>query len=142
MKRFYNNILGNKEVADAITIAEKLFMPDSPMMIELKAKNDWKYNSGTGEEVFKKITECTKIAPVFMYKSKWFWSAALGYSDGKSIYINSRKFGSLDKAELIGLLLHEAAHMCGFSHANNYKTEDKVKFSVPYYVSENIVKWL
>ena len=140
--KFQNNVI-NKNVAAAIIDAERLLHPDSKMMQELKLKNDFKYNSGTGVEVYNRVINCDVVAPVFTYRPFWFRSKVLGYADGKAIYLNLYKLDKLNHAELVGLLLHEWLHLGPkFGHGNNYKTKDKVNFSVNYFVSENVGKWL
>lgn len=141
VKRFYINVINDK-VKDAAIVAERLLHYESNMMKELRLKNDWKYNSGSGEEVYQSFAKSDKVVPVFFYKTFNPWSSVLGYFDGKAIYINSRKINQLEHSDLVGLLLHEYGHAVGFTHGNNYKTEDKIKFSVPYYISENINKWI
>jgi len=86
--------------------------------------------------------KCEKVAPIFFYKPFNVFSKAMGYSDGKAIYLNSRKFKDFSFNDLVGLLLHERLHMVGFSHGNNYKTAEKCLYSVNYFVSENIERWI
>lgn len=139
--KFQNNVI-NKNVAAAIVDAERLLRPESKMMQELRLKNDFKYNSGTGEEVYNKIVNCDVIAPVFTYRPFWFRSKVLGYADGKAIYLNLYKLDKLNHTEVVGLCLHEYLHMAGFNHKSNFKTQDKVLYSVPYFVSEGISRWI
>lgn len=143
--RFQNNVI-NKDVAFAVMIAETLFQPESLMMQELREKNDFKYNSGNGIEVYNKILNCKKVALIFTYRSKLPWSKSLGYSDGKAIHLNLRKLERLNLPELVGLLCHEYLHLVGFNHgfgaSANFKTKDKCEKSVPYFASENVSKWL
>jgi hypothetical protein len=110
--------------------------------LELGTKDNFGYDSGDGYNVAYKLIHGRDNVPVFFYKPFNPWSAAMGYSDGKAIYINSRKFASFAREDLIGLLLHEYSHIAGFSHGNNYKTEEKCLFSVPYFISENVKRWL
>jgi hypothetical protein len=142
MKRFKNNVI-SKKVSDAIIDAEKLFLPDSLMMNEIINKNDFKFNSGRGNEIFCRIMNYKGIAPVFTYRPKWPWTKALGYSGNGAIHLNVYKLDSLTHADLVGLLCHEYLHEVGFSHGNNFKTKEKILYSVNYYVSEGISsgKW-
>lgn len=141
MKRFIDKT-NTVAVTSAIYYAERLLTAGSPMMLELEAKNDWKYNSGTGKEVVEKLLWCTKVPEVRLYKPWNHWSKVIGYTDGKNIYINARKLPSMSYQDVVGNLCHEFSHLAGLSHGNNYKTEDKVRFSVPYFISENISRWL
>lgn len=141
MGRFQNNVI-SKKVADAVISAERLFYPESLMMNEIINKNDFKFKSGSGNEIYSKILHSKVVAPVFTYRPKWPWTKALGYSGNGAIHLNVYKLDALSHADLVGLLCHEYLHEVGFSHGNNYKTAEKVKFSVNYFVSENIGRWL
>ena len=141
MKRFENRTL-DKNINAATIIASNLLEINSEMLHDIFNKNDFKYNSGTGNEIVNKILKCDKISPIFFYKPFNPFTKAMGYSDGKAIYLNSRKFKDFSFNDLVGLLCHEYLHMVGFSHGNNYKTEEKCLYSVNYFVSENIGKWI
>ena len=139
--RFQVNII-SKEVKAAAIVAENLFHPCSEMMDELRVKDDFKYNSGTGIEVVSKISGFNKTIQVFSYKPWYAYSKAIGYSDSKGIHINLRKLGSLSHADIVGWLVHEASHQVGFTHSSNYPSEFKNNFSVPYFLSSNVERWL
>ena len=141
VRRFQNNVI-NKDVAFAVTIAEKLFHPDSFMMQEIKVKDDFKFESGKGIDVYVRILTCQTVAPIFTYKPKWIFTKALGYSDGKAIHLNLRKLDGLELTELVGLLAHEYLHLVGLGHGNNFPSKDKDLFSVNYFVSSNVSRWL
>lgn len=141
MSRFDNRTL-DKSINAAIVISNSILGPHSEMLHDISNKDDFKYNSGTGDEIVNKILKCDKIAPIFFYKPFNPFTKAMGYSDGKAIYLNSRKFKDFSFNDLVGLLCHEYLHMVGFSHGNNYKTEEKCLYSVNYFVSENIGKWI
>lgn len=140
MKRFQNNVIC-PNIAKAIKESEILLDPDSMMMKNIRKKDDFKYKSGSGEEVYIKLRQQRDLVPVFTYRPWWAWSKALGYYDGKAIHINILKLENLDHAQLVGLLCHEYAHHCGFKHGTNLKTKNKVLYSVPYFISQNIKKW-
>ena len=142
MKRFHNNVI-NKEIPKAIADAEMLLHPHSPMMNELREKQDFAFNSGTGEEVYMKIVNCKVIAPIFTYRPLWRFTSALGYSGKGAIHLNIYKIDKLDHASLVGLCCHEWLHIGpNFSHGSNFPSEFKNKYSVNYFVSSNIKKWL
>jgi len=138
--RFQNNVI-HRNIAHAIVHAERLLEADSPMIKELQHKYDWAYNSGSSAEVICKLLEERDLVCVFTYRPWNPFTKSMGYFDGKAIHININKLDSFDFSELVGLLLHEYAHYCGFMHGNNFKTDHKCKFSVPYYLSHNITKW-
>ena len=141
MTRF-SNMTTQQKISDAIKIAEKLLEYNSKMLIEISKKDDFEFNSGKGVEVALALHAERSLVKVFTYKPKLPWSKAIGYSDGKAIYVNIRKLPDMSVVDVASNLIHEYAHYCGFSHGNNYKTQDKVLYSVPYYLSENIKNWL
>lgn len=137
--RFFNRT--DSIIIDAaIDDAQKLLLPDSKMLSDIKNKNDWKFNSGTGSDAVIKLITPKMPIDVYHYKPIYPWSAALGYYDGEAIYINYKKV--LNHEAMVGLLLHEYAHYCGFMHGNNRKTREKVLFSVPYWLSSNVGNYL
>ena len=139
MTRFENRTL-DKSINAVIIKANELLVNNSPMMLEILHKNDFKYESGSGEEVFEKIVNCKKVAPIFFYKPKWRFSKAIGYSQNGAIYLNTYRFKNLSINELTANLCHEFCHVSGLGHGNNYPSEDKNNFSVPYFVSSGILK--
>jgi hypothetical protein len=147
VQRFYNNT-GNSKVGEAIIIAEGLLTPNSKMIEAIKNKKDFKYDSGNGSYIASELLEARPIVRINFYRSKWPWSAAIGYvnsNDSKNMYLNSRKIEALTISDIVGWVLHEWSHLQGFHHGTgrtaNYKTEDKCLYSVPYYLSENVSKW-
>lgn len=146
----FDNRTIEPRVFRAIKFAKELLHPDSKMMKELWHKNDFEYNSGLGQEICEKIVFFTEPTKVFFFKSKNPWSKSFGYFNNvDSIFINTRKFNELCKEDekgrmpgLIGFLCHERLHHVGFSHGNNFKTKHKCLYSVNYFVSENIERWL
>lgn len=136
------NLSGKKEIELACTVATGLLHPSSSMMKDLIQKNDWKYNSGSGADVVSKLVAPRPAIEVYTYRPKNPWTSALGYFDGKAIHVNIRKLPYLSAIELIGLKLHEYSHYCGLTHGNNYKTQEKCLHSVPYFISENVSRWL
>jgi hypothetical protein len=138
--RFKN--LTYKGVVDAAAAdATRLLKLDSKLMAALLSKSDFKYDSGPTDKIVFKLLENREPIDIYTYRP-WYPSRAIGYFDGEAIHLNIRKLPALTHADLVGNLLHEYAHYCGFHHGNNYKTEDKVKYSVPYYLSENVAAWL
>lgn len=138
-KRFQNNVI-NKNVADAIRDAEMLLCENSSMLQKIREKDDFEYESGSGEDVYQRLLNHKRLIPVFTYRPWNKWTRSLGVFDGDSIHLNLYKLDSLSHDELVGLLLHEYAHECGFKHGNNWPSEHKNKFSVPYFLSEG--RWL
>lgn len=141
------NCTSKTEINHPIAVAEKLLTPESVMYNELKEKNDWKYNSGSSENVIRLLFYIQfKPVEIFLFRPKNPWTKMIGFSNGKDIFINIYRLDNLNVTDLIGLMLHEYAHHVGFNHGlgwfANYKTQDKCQYSVPYYLSSNVEKWL
>jgi hypothetical protein len=140
--KLYDNRTISPRIAGAIHAATNLFNHQSNMMQELREKDDFKFGSGSGYEITEKIKSFNKTIPVFTYRPWNPFTSALGYSKNGKIYINVRKLDSLEFSDLVGLLVHEMLHSIGFSHGSNYPSEEKNMFSVPYYCSSNIQRWI
>lgn len=136
-------------------IATWMLTPSSEFLRDLSQKNDWKWDNATGLKVEQALLSGSHLGVGF-YRSANPWSAAVAYYDGKKFYFNLRRFDgyrldtlweSSDEykrgvASLVATLLHEFAHHAGFTHGDNYWSEEKSKYSVPYYISDNVYKWL
>ena len=140
MKRFQNSTVGIPKLIEAIRLAEADLEWNSDIMARVLTKNDWKYNSGTGEKVFIQLSQERNPVSVYMAKGNPR-SAALGmYSNGViTFYEHYVERATVD--ELRRSLRHEYAHYAGFNHfssfgRSNYKTKDKCLYSVPYWLSE------
>jgi hypothetical protein len=138
----FTNKTGNNDVTMALITAHVLLTDGSKMINEIRVKNDFKYGSGRGALVASRLLDQRLPIEVFMYRPWNPWTAAVGYFDGEAIHVNSRKVGSFNLVDIVGLLLHEYGHYCGFYHGNNYKTQEKCLFSVNYFMSENVGKWV
>jgi hypothetical protein len=139
--RFRNNIIESK-VNEAVKIANNLLNTGSALIEHISKKDDFQYNSGNGIQIAMNLILVREPVNVYSYKSINPFTKAIGYFDGEAIWINLRKLPLLTKEDVIGLLLHEYAHYCGYKHGNNYKTEEKCKYSVPYFLSENVKRWI
>lgn len=142
MKRFQNSTVGLPKLIEAIRLAEQDLAPQSEMMDAIYRKNDWKYNSGTGFNVFHELTEERPLVSVYVKQGNPKSAAIGAYSNGViTLYEHYVERASVD--ELRASLRHEYAHYAGFSHisgpfgmTSNYKTKDKCLYSVPYWLSE------
>ena len=139
--RFENKTF-NHDIRLAITIASTLLSEKSKMIEEIKTKNDFVFGSGDGLKVAANLLLDRPLVPVFLFKSINPFTRSLGYFDGKAIFINRRSLDKLSIVQLTGLMLHEYSHYCGYGHGNNFKTKAKTETSVPYFLSENIQKWI
>ena len=148
----FENRTGSTRIGLAIIEAEKLLEPMSEMMLELRNKNDWRYDSGTGEQVHAKILAKREALRVNLFRYRNPFSKAIGhYSGGPDAYFNERLVDSMPITGIIANLLHERMHFCGFHHQDpgwlgarraNVKTPEKCAYSVPYFISENVGRWL
>lgn len=147
--RFINNTL-SKEISLAIKIAEELLMPGSKMIEEISKKNDFKFDAGNGLQVAMNLIAPRKAIQINIYRPWYPWSKAIAeYSNGILSY-STYVLPKLSVTEIAANLLHEHSHHCGYHHTEpglmgkklmNVPNENKIKFSVPYYLSSNIGSW-
>ena len=141
----FRNCVISKEVPRAINDATSLLFAYSPMIRELKElKNHFKYD--TPENFVEMLLSTKKIINVYTYRPKNPWSKVIGYYSEGKIHLNLKKLPTMDHYELVGFLLHEYAHYSGLNHGTgftrNYVTDDKLIYSVPYYLSQNVKRWI
>lgn len=144
MKRF-NLCAINTKLETAIDEVKYLLSPNTPMMIDIYEKQDWKYNSGSGLSIRDSLLKERNVVNVYVAPNKN--TKAIAYFQNGNVYIYQSYLDSCSIAELVGTLLHEYAHYCGFNHnslfgTSNYKTKSKCLYSVPYYLSENVSRWI
>jgi hypothetical protein len=142
--RFRNCIIG-KELSNPIQVIESLLTPYSVMTKDLKKNADiFKYD--TPKNFIELLLGKKEPIGVFTFKPKNPWSKVIGYYQNGKIHLNIKKLPFMTENEIIGFLLHEYAHYSGLNHGSgplrNYITEDKLKYSVPYYLSQNVKKWI
>jgi hypothetical protein len=142
VKRFENLTLF-PEITNAIAIAEHLLLEPSALLAEVRGKEDFKFESGPGYMVAARLQRGPgRVLKVFTYSPWNPWTKAIGYFNGEDIFINKKVLPRMSLKDIVANLCHEYAHACGFHHDNNYKTDIKVKQSVPYFISENIGRWI
>jgi len=138
MKRFRNCII-DRNIIVAIEEAERLLLPDSPLMA-LVSVTKFKYGANL-VNVVEELTKQRELVNIYTYRPWNPFTKAIGYFDGKAIHININQLQNFDFKKIVGLLCHEYAHYCGFTHGNNWPNEDKKKYSVPYFLSENVTRF-
>jgi hypothetical protein len=140
----FENRTNNENIKRAIFVAHDMLQPDTDMYDSVFYKDDWKYDGiKQGSHVIYNLIDIKRpVAQVFTYKPFNPWTSAIAYFDGKAIHFNIRKLPFLTVEQITGTLLHEYAHYCGFTHGNNFKTKEKCLYSVPYFLSENVSRWL
>lgn len=148
--RFQNRTI-HKEIDLAIKDAERLLAFDSPMMRDIRKKTDFQYDCGTGLEVAGNLLIPRATVPVFTYRPKYSGTSAVGNYDKGTISVNIYAIPELDHDEWVAWLLHELGHHHGFHHIDpgwwgyvrrNYQTDNKNKFSLPYFITVNTKRWL
>jgi len=144
MKRFNLCAVSTKLEID-IENAEKLLVEPSRLYNNVFYKNDWKYNSGSGIDVYKSLYK--EKTPINVYVAPSKNTKAVAYFQNGNIYIYQSYLDAATNDNLIGTLLHEYAHYSGFNHnssfgTSNFKTKAKCLYSVPYYLSENVSRWV
>jgi len=134
----------NQNINHGIFVANKLLNPASLMIIELKDKKDWKYD--TPENFIDLLTSFKEQINVLTYSPVYPWSKTIAYYQRGAIHFNLRKMPSLGSIDIAGTLIHELCHHVGIHHGTgktrNFKTKDKSLYSVPYYISDNIYNWV
>jgi hypothetical protein len=138
----FQNMTAHHDIRLAVSIASNLITDESRMLAEIRTKNDFAYNSGSGLKIADNLLWKRSPVPVFLFKAVNPFSKSIGYFDGKSIHINTRSLDNLSIVQLSGLMLHEYGHYCGYGHGNNFKTKSKTETSLPYFLSENIHRWI
>lgn len=141
--RFKNNTIF-KEIDTAIAMAESLLQFESILDEHVSLKHDWKYDRITSGKSVSNNLIGTLRNPIHVFTYKPFnpWTKAIGYFDGKAIHVNIRKLPGMTAKEIASNLIHEYAHYCGYTHGNNFKTKEKCLYSVPYFLSSNVERWL
>jgi hypothetical protein len=138
----YINRTTHEQIDAAIVSFNRLMAWNSPMIEDLKQKYDFEYDSGSGPSVAYHLLKPQQPIVITTYRPKIPWSKAIASYQSGLLKYNERKLLALHMSELVGNLLHEWAHHSGFHHGNNFKTKHKCEKSVPYYLSENVNKWL
>jgi hypothetical protein len=144
MKRFNLCAISTK-LEIAMDEVRYLLSYNTPMMVDILGKQDWKYNSGTGLAIRDSLLKERDVINVYVAPSKN--TKAVAYFQNGNIYIYQSYLDTALLVELAGTLLHEYAHYCGFNHnssfgTSNFKTKAKCLYSVPYYLSENVARWI
>ena len=144
MKRF-NQCAISPKLELVFETARRLLNHNTLLMEDIVSKNDWKYNSGTGLAIRDSLLKEKDVVNVYVAPNKN--TKAVAYFQNGNIYIYQKYLDDASTTNLLGTLLHEYAHYCGFNHnspfgTSNYKTKAKCLYSVPYYLSENAVKWV
>lgn len=144
MKRF-NLCAIDTKLSIAIELSNNLLTGPSKLLNNILMKDDWKYNSGDGVSVFSSLIKARPPINIYIAASKK--TKAVAYFQNGSIYIYQSYLDSCATGDLVGTILHEYAHYCGFNHnsafgTSNFKTQSKCLYSVPYYLSENVSKWI
>lgn len=143
--RFFTHTVSGK-LYSCIVSAELKLTENSDMIKYVRSRNDWKYNSGTGERVATELLK--KRTPVSVYVvKKTRKTSAIAYFQNGDIYLYADYLEAADEKSIVATLIHEYAHHCGFNHyssfgTSNFKTKHKVKYSVPYNLSDSIEKGL
>lgn len=137
------NMTNNASLNEAAQKAEMLLEPGSKMLWELWHKDDFKYETEKNGDHYLKLIENREPVKILTYKPLWRFTSAIAMTSGDgAIHFNIYKLDKTSLASKVGTILHEYAHICGFKHGNNYRTKEKDQFSVPYYLSSNVEKWL
>jgi hypothetical protein len=115
----------------AASIVMKHFQ-DREFLQRLENVSSFNYTTDSSQVVAQRLAKIMshleiKIVP---YKSMNPWSKAIGYAEGNTIFVNTRKLhlSFIDRVENI---FHEASHLCNYSHDGNRVTQFNLR-TVPY----------
>lgn len=134
------NHTNHKELSDAAIEAIKLLRWNSKMFNELDLKTYWKYGASN---VSARLFAGPENVRLLTYRPWNPMTKAIAMTNGDgNIHFNVYKVSKTTLASKVGTILHEYAHLCGFKHGNNFKTKEKCLYSVPYYLSENVERWV
>lgn len=143
----FSNETGFLKVSMAAAVVSELLTEKSPLIQEVKFKK-FKYGSGTGYSVAENLLSLSGLVDIKLYYPRYKNSNAIGHFSEGNIFLNAYRAEGLMMNDLIGFILHELAHKLGYHHKswiwflNNRKTKDKCEFSVPYFLSENVERWV
>lgn len=140
-------------VESAIENADELLHPQSPLIGAVALKDDWKYGVESGVKAAFLLTHVPRPpVPVEIYYPKYKNSDQTAAWNGNRIGINGYwLMNNPGMIKLTGSVLHEWSHACGFNHQapgpwgyirRNYWSKDKSNYSIPYFISDNISKWI
>jgi len=112
-----------------------------------KVKN-YTYTNLSPHEVFNFIekNKSKYIVEVLPWTPKWVFTSAIATTfsnqPGK-VYLNVFRLNSRSKADWSATLIHEAMHVMGFGHGNNYWQHKEPKLSsVPIQVARIAKDWI
>lgn len=150
------NMTNHGSINEAIQKAEKLLLPESPLMKAVQEVK-WRFGLeifgpcyvynylffGPKGSVYDDESDTHEPIKVFTYKPGWRFTKAIAMTNGDgAIHFNIYKINKTSLADKVSTILHEYAHLCGFSHGSNWRTREKELYSVPYYLSANASRWL
>lgn len=146
--RFYlhSSVIAHRDlIQGAITLAEQYLVKDSKLIYTIEHKVDWKYDSFKQGPIHRNLIKMRGEVVIKCITPEREGTAMIAnYPGGALIELNALTVGTLSKHRLAGAILHEYAHYCGYHHQGrgpigylrrNYRTEDKNKYSVPYFIT-------
>ena len=113
---------------------------DSEFLDLIRNVSKFNHTEDTGEMVAKKIEEAVLVIKVVPYKTWSPWSKVVGYAEGNTIFVNTRKI-NLPLADRVENYFHEATHLIGFSHRGNRPDAYNLR-SVPYLTAAMFSKYV
>ncbi len=116
----------------AAILVEKYY--NDPEFLNILSKVP-KFNNtnNNGQKVAFDIEDSHVVMKVKLYKTKFPWSKTIGYAEGDTIWVNSRKL-DLSLADRTENFMHEPLHLLGYGHVGNYNNAFN-RETVPYKVA-------
>jgi len=101
---------------------------------------NFNFTPESGYEVAKNTEVFEGTVYVKPYTTFSPWSKVIGYAQGNTIYVNTRKL-DLPLKDRVENIRHEIFHLQGYAHKGNRVTEFNLK-TVPYLGASLFVKYL
>jgi hypothetical protein len=123
--------INDENVRRAASLVMKHYR-DEDFLARIRSIPKFNFTEDSPKSVSEKLPQLMDVLEIKIvpYKSINPFSKAIGYAQGKTIFLNTRKNNMtvLDRVETI---YHEATHLCGYAHDGNRVTLFNL-LTVPY----------
>lgn len=113
---------------------------DDEFLALVKNVSHFNHTADIGLIVADKIAGAKLEIEVLPYKTFSPWSKVIGYAEGNKIFVNTRKI-NLPLEDRVENLMHETAHLLGYSHKGNYVTMYNLR-TVPFVLGALFSKYI
>lgn len=113
---------------------------DDEFLALVKNVSHFNHTADIGLVVADKIANAKIDIKIVGYKTFSPWSSVVGHANGNTIFVNTRKI-NLPLGDRVENLMHETAHILGYSHKGNYVTMYNLR-TVPYLLGGMFSKYV